>query len=121
MLDPQLPVVADMPLAVREEITAFLTSLRGHWRKAWSTNPLSAESSGEEARRRRWDNPVALHRLSACVLIEVHDEWQVSERCYRPKSLVNCDVGNRGVLASCSSCCRPPATQFGYRKSAYAP
>jgi len=55
MLDPQLPVVADMLRAVREEITAFLTSLRGHWRKAWSTNPLSAESSGEEARRRRWD------------------------------------------------------------------
>ena len=27
-------------------------------------------------------NPAALHRLSACVLIEAHDEWQVSERRY---------------------------------------
>ena len=27
-------------------------------------------------------NPAALHRLSACVLIEAHDEWQVSDRPY---------------------------------------
>jgi putative transposase len=27
-------------------------------------------------------NPAALQRLSACVLIEAHDEWQVSERRY---------------------------------------
>jgi putative transposase len=27
-------------------------------------------------------NTAALHRLSACVLIEAHDEWQVSERRY---------------------------------------
>ena len=27
-------------------------------------------------------NPAALHRLSACVLIEAHDEWQVSDRRY---------------------------------------
>ena len=27
-------------------------------------------------------NPAALHRLSACVLIEANDEWQVAERRY---------------------------------------
>ena len=27
-------------------------------------------------------NPAALHRLTACVLIEAHDEWQVAERRY---------------------------------------
>jgi len=27
-------------------------------------------------------NAAALHRLSACVLIEAHDEWQVSDRRY---------------------------------------
>lgn len=27
-------------------------------------------------------NPAALLRLAGCVLIEVHDEWQVSERRY---------------------------------------
>jgi transposase-like protein len=27
-------------------------------------------------------NPAALHRLSSCVLIETHDEWQVSDRRY---------------------------------------
>jgi transposase-like protein len=27
-------------------------------------------------------NPAALLRLAGCVLIEVHDEWQVSDRRY---------------------------------------
>ena len=27
-------------------------------------------------------NPAALHRLTACVLIEAHDEWQVADRRY---------------------------------------
>ncbi len=85
MLEPQLPAVADMLRHAREEITAFADFPEAHWRKIWSTNPL--ERLNREVKRRTdivgiFPNPAALHRLSAYVLIEAHDEWQVSDRRY---------------------------------------
>lgn len=85
MLEPQLPAIADMLRAAREEITAFADFPEAHWRKIWSTNPL--ERLNREVKRRTevvgiFPNAAALHRLSACVLIEAHDEWQVTDRRY---------------------------------------
>ena len=50
MLDPQLPAVAAMLRAAREEITAFADFPEAHWRKAWSTNPI--ERLNKEVKRR---------------------------------------------------------------------
>jgi len=80
-----LPAVAAMLRQARAEITAFADFPELHWRKIWSTNPI--ERLNREVKRRTevvgiFPNAEALHRLSACVLIEAHDEWQVSHRRY---------------------------------------
>ena len=85
MLEAQLPAIAEMLRDAREEITAFADFPEAHWRKIWSTNPL--ERINREVKRRTevvgiFPNAAALHRLSACVLIEAHDEWQVTDRRY---------------------------------------
>jgi transposase-like protein len=59
----------------------------------WSTNPL--ERLNKEIKRRTdvvgwghlplagdFPNPAALLRLAGAVLVEAHDEWQVSDRRY---------------------------------------
>ena len=84
-LERQFPAVA-MPLRdAREEITAFADFPQAHWRKIWSTNPL--ERLNKEVKRRTdvvgiFPNDQSLLRLASCVLIEAHDEWQVSDRRY---------------------------------------
>ena len=67
------------------DITAFADFPVSHRKKVWSTDPL--ERVNKEIKRRNdvvgvFPNPAALLRLAGCVLVETHDEWQVSERRY---------------------------------------
>ncbi len=85
MLTGQFPAVAEMLLDAKTDLTAFADFPLPHWRKIWSTNPL--ERLNREVKRRTdvvgiFPNPAALLRLSSCVLIEAHDEWQDSDRRY---------------------------------------
>jgi putative transposase len=85
MLVKQFHAVTEMLLDAKADLTAFSDFPHGHWRKTWSTNPL--ERLNREVKRRTdvvgiFPNPAALLRLSSCVLIKAHDEWQDSDRRY---------------------------------------
>ena len=81
----RFPAVADLLREAKADLTAFADFPQAHWRKIWSTNPI--ERLNREVKRRTdvvgiFPNVDALLRLSACVLIEAHDEWQDSDRRY---------------------------------------
>ena len=85
ILAEQFPTVAGLLRDAKADLTAFSDFPRAHWQKIWSTNPL--ERLNREVKRRTdvvgiFPNPAALLRLSSCVLIEAHDEWQDSDRRY---------------------------------------
>src|SRR3954465_8436154 len=85
MLGKQLPKVEQMLREAREDLLAFTGFPVSHWKKIWSTNPL--ERLNKEVKRRTdvvgvFPNPEALLPLAGAVLVEAHDEWQVSDRRY---------------------------------------
>ena len=96
MLGRQFPKVEAMLREASEDITAFAGFPVSHWKKIWSTNPL--ERLNKEIKRRTdvagvFPNPATLLRLAGAVLVEAHDEWQVSERRYLSE-------GSMALLAS---------------------
>jgi putative transposase len=85
MLGRQFPKLEVMLRDNGMELLAFTSFPVSHWKKLWSTNPL--ERLNKEIKRRTdvvgvVPNPEALLRLAGAVLVEAHDEWQVSDRPY---------------------------------------
>ncbi|MBB5167644.1 transposase-like protein [Mycobacterium sp. AZCC_0083] len=67
----------------KEDVLAFRAFPKAHWQKIWSNNPI--ERLNKEIKRRAdvvqiFPNPAAFLRLATAVVIEAHDEWEVTRR-----------------------------------------
>lgn len=77
------PKVAAMMRDAKHDVLAFRAFPKAHWQKIWSNNPI--ERLNKEIKRRAdvveiFPNPTAFLRLATAVVIEAHDEWQVTRR-----------------------------------------
>ena len=85
-LGKQVPKVEQILRDAHDDQLAFAGFPVSDWKKVWSTNPL--EWLNTEVKRRTdvvgvLPNPLSLRRLARAVLVEAHDEWQVTaERSY---------------------------------------
>jgi transposase-like protein len=82
-LAASFPKVAAMMGEAKTDVLAFTAFPKAHWQKIWSNNPI--ERLNKEIKRRAdvveiFPNPAAFLRLATAVVIEAHDEWQVTRR-----------------------------------------
>src|SRR5687767_6524629 len=85
MLRGQFPDVAAMLTDSGEAVLALTGFPHAPWRMIWCTSPR--ESLNGEIKRRTnvvgiFPNDASVLRLITAVVVETHDEWQVTERRY---------------------------------------
>ncbi|MCK0441206.1 IS256 family transposase [Gordonia alkaliphila] len=81
--DGPFPKAAAMMRDAKTDVLAFSAFPKPHWQKIWSNNPI--ERLNKEIKRRAdvveiFPNPAAFLRLATAVVIDAHDEWQVTRR-----------------------------------------
>ena len=86
----RFPKLSELMDEAEEDVLSYSAFPQEHWQKIWSNNPL--ERLNKEVKRRTtvvriFPNEAAVIRLVGSVLLEQHEEWQVSKRYFGLGSL----------------------------------
>jgi transposase-like protein len=84
------PKVAELLCEAEEDVLAYMSFPSEHWSRIYSTNPL--ERVNKEIKRRTnvvgiFPDIASLERLAGAVLIDIHEDWEVSRRYFSQESM----------------------------------
>jgi putative transposase len=103
-LKSRFPKAMDVLQQAEEDVLAYMTFPREHWRQICSTNPL--ERLNREIRRRMdvvgiFPNRDSVIRLVGTILQEQDEEWSIGRRYFSLESMAKV-TGNQALLAPTS-------------------